>query len=243
MHLTGQRSTRYPRRAELGRRLAFVLSALCMALALLTRYAGSALIAAAGLVLLLDRSQTGLVRIKQAACMACCALYAMLLWMVRNLLVAGSATNRVLEHHPDRRLRLGPAVETMGGWVFPLQTALRSARASWRWPGGRGWSFLACTLQRTQRARTAGSQPAQANPSYSPPAAFVPAVVLRRLRPDLPLFVVFSRLAFDRLITIFEERIAFPLFLTPCCCWSSRPGPCCCSAAPPACTWPWAPPW
>lgn len=202
------------------RRWAFVLSALCMALAFLTRYAGISLIAAAGLVLLLD-GKTRIswpptfaafaARLKQVGLFGALCAAPMLAWMLRNLLVTGSATNRYLDIFPIAASDWTLLWQTMGGWVFPLQAAFAIGAGKLALIGGAVVLFVVVRLvERAGHATPAGApDPAGAQRGAGSRLPLFYAIYTL----VYPLSVVLSRLAFDRLITIFEERIAFPLLL------------------------------
>lgn len=191
-----------------GRR-AFVLSALCMGLALLARYAGASLIGAAGLVLLLDRSRPWPARWRQALVYGLISSAPMLAWIARNLLAAGSATNRVLSIIPIDPYDWERLAATISAWLAPLEVTFSIGPGKLLLAAGTAAAFLGLAwLERAAQAPAAAGPAADGGPPSRLPLFYgIYALVY-------PLFVVFSRLAFDRLITVFEERIAFPMFLT-----------------------------
>jgi hypothetical protein len=197
------------------RRAAFVLSALCMALALLTRYAGASLIGAAGLLLLFDGSRDWRARLKQALAYGVLCAVPMLLWMLRNQLEAGSATNRVLEIIPIAASDWTLLWQTMSAWVAPLPSAFGIGPGKLLLASAAAGLFVALSLAERAAQAEPASQAGLARTEGSEirPASRLP-LFYAIYAVAYPAFVIFSRLVFDRLITVFEERIAFPWFLT-----------------------------
>lgn len=99
-----------------GRRNSYWLAVVFSALAALTRYVGPAIAAASFLTLLLfgrgeikRRSRSGLVFVGSS-------LLPLLLWYGRNLLLAGSVSNRELSYHPLSLDSLKAALVTVAEW-------------------------------------------------------------------------------------------------------------------------------
>lgn len=182
----------------------FIAASLGIALALLTRYVGIALAAAAGLTLLTYPKWPWRRRISESLALGLLACLPMAIWTVYNQFTAGTATNRVFEYFPIAASDWTLASQTVQGWLQPLPTifdiGLRKAT------GGLAAAAFAWFLQRTE------PRPAAAVP---PPER--PFPILGRLTAVYAVlyfaFIVLSRLFFDRAITIFEERILFPEML------------------------------
>ncbi len=185
-----------------GGRARFAAAAACLALAFLSRYVGAALIAAVALALLTCTQWPWRRRITTAVSLGALACLPMLLWMAYNQLVAGAAaTDRALG------LFLIPATH------FPLlgQTILR-----WVSPAGvtfdiGGWKLLLAAAAVAWGFLAHLAAPSQ--PASSPAGERFPflARLLAIYTLLYALFVVASRLFFDPLISIFDERIIFPI--------------------------------
>jgi hypothetical protein len=101
-----------------------VYTGISLGLAILTRYVGAAALGAAGLVLLLRPGKPWLARIKAGTLLAAVAGLPIAIWMGRNLLVSGSATNKILNYHPVSAQKWAVFEDTLRGWVSPLQDFL-----------------------------------------------------------------------------------------------------------------------
>jgi 4-amino-4-deoxy-L-arabinose transferase-like glycosyltransferase len=104
------------------------VAALTAALAVLTRYAGLALLPVLlGAVMWLNRRVPWRRRLWDAAVLAALVGVPLGMWLARNQLV-GSATNRSLAFHPIGAQHIEEALETMTNWLFPrvIPAGLRS---------------------------------------------------------------------------------------------------------------------
>jgi len=97
-----------------------IYAGISLGLAILTRYVGAAALGAAGLVLLLRPGKPWLAKIKEGALLAAVSGLPIGLWMGRNLLVAGSATNKILNFHPISAQKWAVFEGTLKGWISPL---------------------------------------------------------------------------------------------------------------------------
>ena len=183
---------------------AFWLSAVLMALALLTRYVGIVLILAACLTLLMMGGRRWTENLKQAIAYGLLSILPLGLWMLRNLLTAGSATNRALNVIPIAPTDWTLLAETIDGWFYPLQTAFSIGAGKLVILAVAAGLFVILRLSEKADHKTEEST---AKPGLR--LALFYAIYLL----VYPVFVILSRLLFDRMITIFEERIAFPAFL------------------------------
>jgi hypothetical protein len=100
-----------------------VAAAAVVALAFLTRYAGVALILTAAAVILRARGLPGTRRVRDVAVFTTIAAAPMAAWLVRNLLVGSTATNRELAFHPVGLQHAWQAVYTAAGWLHVPQSA------------------------------------------------------------------------------------------------------------------------
>jgi 4-amino-4-deoxy-L-arabinose transferase-like glycosyltransferase len=103
--------------------------AAAIAAAILTRYAGLAIVISALVsILLLDRRPTWQ-RIRSAGLVAALSVSPLLLWLVRNAAVAASATNRSLAFHPPDLEALKTLAYTVSFWAFPAPVLAPGMRA------------------------------------------------------------------------------------------------------------------
>ncbi len=98
-----------------------VYAGICLGLAFLTRYVGASALGAAGLVLLLRPGKPWLTKVKESALLAAVAGLPIGLWMGRNLLVAGSATNKIINYHAISAEKWEVFRQTLSAWVSPLE--------------------------------------------------------------------------------------------------------------------------
>lgn len=105
------------------RRSVLFAAALATGLALLTRYAGAALVGAGGLsLLLLDRRRWPR-RLGASAAFGLISVLPLALWTLYTLTTAGRASSRELAFHPIGREQLGQALDTLAGWLLIPHTA------------------------------------------------------------------------------------------------------------------------
>lgn len=92
------------------------------AMAVLTRYAGVALVAAAAAgILFLAREKRLRARVAGAALFAGISLVPVLLWVLRNLAVAGNAADRIAVFHPVGFKAYTDALLTCAAWLAPVR--------------------------------------------------------------------------------------------------------------------------
>lgn len=105
------------------RPLSLLFSAIAVALALLTRYAGGALVISGAAALILLSRTTFRKLLAEVARFVLVSCFPALLWFLRNELAAGTVTNRQLAFHPPSREQLDMALDTFSRWLMPLKTA------------------------------------------------------------------------------------------------------------------------
>ncbi len=104
---------------ETSRRSLLVFAAVFTALAFLTRYIGASLaLAGAAAVFLFSRNPV-FQRIRDAALFGAISVFPMVLWMIRNRLAAGTATNRALIIHPITWGHVEEMLTTLGAMMAP----------------------------------------------------------------------------------------------------------------------------
>lgn len=101
-------------------------SALAVALAFLTRYAGVALVATGMIGTLLLRKAPWKRRFMDAGIFCFLSSLPLCLWMARNLAVAGSATNRSAGFHPPTKEQLKILSDVVLAWLLPAEIDPRS---------------------------------------------------------------------------------------------------------------------
>ncbi len=109
-------------------RVWLVLAAGFAGSAYLTRYAGLSLIASSALVLILVGQGPARERFKEAALFVGVALVPGIAWQIRNQLLTGSMSNRVLIWHPPTVDQLRGAGVTLASWL-PLEIVPEVVRA------------------------------------------------------------------------------------------------------------------
>jgi hypothetical protein len=95
-------------------------TAVLLALGLLTRYAAGAMVVAAVFALTLQAGQSLKKKVTDVLILGAIAVLPLALWMLRNLLLTDTATNRYVEFAPipqDEWLRFG---NLMAGWITPV---------------------------------------------------------------------------------------------------------------------------
>ncbi len=101
-------------------------AAVCTALACLSRYVGVALILACLIPLLLLNQKPWRYRIGTVLVFSLISGLPIGLWYLRDWLLTGSATNRVIVFHWPGWLARNEAVLTAAGWLFPGKVTLES---------------------------------------------------------------------------------------------------------------------
>ncbi|MGD8603035.1 MAG: glycosyltransferase family 39 protein [Anaerolineales bacterium] len=104
-----------------GDRKSLVLAGLAAAAAYLTRYSGLAGIACLGAVFLFLPTQPWRRKMMDLVIFVITAIGPVVMWMVRNLIVAGSATNRQLAWHPISLTELKRWFHILFAWLLPFE--------------------------------------------------------------------------------------------------------------------------
>lgn len=102
---------------QAGQPQGLVWAALLAALGLLTRYAGAAVIAASGLVILIFSSHPFRRRFIHALVYGLLAILPFAAWSMRNYIVAGTATNREVAFHLINTSQISQAIDTLIGFI------------------------------------------------------------------------------------------------------------------------------
>jgi hypothetical protein len=101
-------------------RFLLVASAVSTAFAYLTRYVGISLIVPAVLAILLEAEEPPRRRLENASIFLGISLAPTMAWMIRNILVSGSATNRRLVWHPVDLSHLKLSFALLWKWLLPF---------------------------------------------------------------------------------------------------------------------------
>jgi 4-amino-4-deoxy-L-arabinose transferase-like glycosyltransferase len=104
---------------ERGGRIALVGAGLAAGLAVLTRYAGVALVLAGAALLVGWPGRSRSRRLGDVGLFLALALFGWLAWAGRNAMLVGSVTNRALSLHLPGATKLGEAVTTIARWLLP----------------------------------------------------------------------------------------------------------------------------
>jgi hypothetical protein len=183
---------------RLGQTRLLVYAGVFLGLAFLTRYVGATALGAAGLVLLLRPGKAWLSKLKEGALLAAVAGLPVGLWMGRNLLVAGSATNKILNYHPIGAEKWDVFRSTLSAWVSPLENFFlvgkRKLAALIAIASG---AFLYYRLGRN--AKTAG-----------PPATLLGWLFLVYV--PAYLFIVFFSVIYTGAAIPLDDRMMYPIY-------------------------------
>jgi 4-amino-4-deoxy-L-arabinose transferase-like glycosyltransferase len=169
-----------------------------ISLAFLTRYVGLSLVLTICVVLILRGKSPFKIRLRDAALFFIISIMPIVIWIFRNLLVSGSTTNRNLAYFPISSSDFSLIVETLQGWIVPLKTVFYIGE------GKIMLSFLALLFL----VLFARFLPKQKDQKYDLPLS----VFLYGFFYVVMLFV--TRLFFDPALTIFEQRILTPVFVS-----------------------------
>jgi 4-amino-4-deoxy-L-arabinose transferase-like glycosyltransferase len=104
-----------------GKYILLILAGLFVGLTIMTRYAGLALIPAMVLMLLLSPDRPFKSRLTSAVGIVFLAALPLGLWMLRNLFLAGTATNRQLAFHPFGIQHLKSFIYALSQFLFPVE--------------------------------------------------------------------------------------------------------------------------
>lgn len=103
---------------ENSKMMTLVIAGILMSLAFLTRYAGAALVLTGFLAILLFSRKNLRQRFLAAIIFGCLSVVPMLLWLLRNISMAGTATSREIVFHPINRSHVWQAIFTFSGWFL-----------------------------------------------------------------------------------------------------------------------------
>jgi hypothetical protein len=106
------------------RKAHFVTGALLFSAATLTRYVGIALICAAGLFVLIASNKALRKRIQDLLILGVISCIPVVMWLLRNASLEGTATNRELGFHPPSWELIRTFLGSVNAWVFPFRLGL-----------------------------------------------------------------------------------------------------------------------
>lgn len=102
-----------------GGRRTLLLASVSTAMAYMVRYTGSTLVLTGMLVLLLPFGRTWRRRVIDCTSFVGTSLLMPIGWLIRNIIVSGSATNRILAWHPITLARVSEGLNTASLWLMP----------------------------------------------------------------------------------------------------------------------------
>lgn len=106
---------------EQPRTATLVCASLSAALAFLTRYAGAgAVVIGVVAILLFHHKEAWQKRLTDSLAFALVSCFPITAWLIRNFLLAGDSTNRIIIFHPPGTMHLEAALNAVSGWFFPL---------------------------------------------------------------------------------------------------------------------------
>ncbi len=175
-----------------------IFASLLMGLALATRYVGFSLIGACGLLLLIQKNWTWKRKIRDDLLMGTLALIPFAIWAIRNILVAGTTTNRTLALIPIMPIELQQTANAMLEWFDPV---LKMTPIYWLKPS----LFIVVTF-------LAGAIYFKFVPPQIKSVNNSLWQLLLVYAVSYSAFTIMARLFFDQYIPLFEPRIQYPLF-------------------------------
>jgi hypothetical protein len=99
---------------------ALVSASLVAALAFLSRYGGATVVATGAIAILLLNRIGWKRRLADTLVFASLSCLPIAVWMIRNYLMTGSTTNRVLSFHPQPLSTVSDVLTSVSGWFLPL---------------------------------------------------------------------------------------------------------------------------
>jgi hypothetical protein len=186
------------------RRSALVAAAACGATVVLTRYAGLPVAAAAAIVLLFCGPHSARRRVGDTALYLVIALGPFVLWLVRNFLVAGTATNRAVSWQLLETAHMVEACSVLASWLL-IPTA-------WLPPAVVGAILIgAVVLGAMVVVADARASVAPADAGKGDAAGV--ALLLGLFAVIYVVFIALSIMLFDRHVPV-DSRILSPVFVT-----------------------------
>lgn len=176
-----------------------VFASLFIGLALMTRYVGISLIIACSLVLLLQKGYSWQRKIMQGLLLCLFAFVPTGIWIVRNLVDTGTATNRVFSLTIITPVEWAAAGSAILNWITPIQKMP---------PIGLLKPLLILSLTFIASIIYFRFAPRHENEAKH---RFIGLIALYTL--SYTISVVLARLYFDPSIPLDEYRIQYPLFL------------------------------
>ncbi|MCJ7623218.1 MAG: phospholipid carrier-dependent glycosyltransferase, partial [Anaerolineaceae bacterium] len=98
------------------------LSALVISLAFLARYAGLSLVAMGVILLLIQKNRPLIERVIEIIQFSSISISLLVVWLIRNMLVSGSTTNRVMTYYPISEGHFNQIITNIQDWFSPLST-------------------------------------------------------------------------------------------------------------------------
>lgn len=176
-----------------------IAAAVVCGLAFLTRYVGLAILGTGVLVLLIFSPRTFRQKIKDAVIFGVLSVIPMSVWVVRNMIVAGSTTNRHFSFIPISQTDWNLTGETISGWLEPAGTVFNV---------GEGKLILTLAVVVFMIFFLWPQKDVAPSPNGSTMGWLLGICTL-----GYAGMVYVSRAFFDPAITIFEQRILAPIFL------------------------------
>lgn len=188
---------------ENGKRKWLIPLILSLAGCFLTRYIGFAILISMVIVLLLHRIWPLFERIKKGAIILVFSSLPLAGWMVRNMLMTGSPTNRQTHFFPISTEDFTLSVQTLSSWFDPNQAIFQIGLGK----------VLVILVVAVFFAFYGLAQKGRPN---LPIKTRIPLVSLIYIL-IYTIGIMASRLFFDPLITFFEQRIAFLIYIPLLC--------------------------
>ena len=182
-------------------------SAVLTGLALLTRFAGAAFVVTGAIGILFFSPGKAARRLLNTGLFGGLSSIPILLWLIRNTRVGGTATSREFVFHPIGKLQISQGLTTLASWLFIPDTARTLVKIGVLLIIALGISAAIILAMRSMQASE--------DRSFSGRFAKIPGIVKLLVIFILvyPVFLVFSLSFFDA-NTPLDQRILSPVFVT-----------------------------
>lgn len=184
------------------KRLWLILSALAVSLAFLSRYAGLSLVATGVILLLIQQNRSLWERVKESIQYSLISISLLVIWLIRNMFLSGSTTNRVITYYPISESYYNHILTNLQGWFTPGSTIFHI---------GDGKLLLALAalvflIGLFYYQKVSGEE-------KNLRQTFLGRMIgIYLILYTIVLFI--SRWFFDPLLTIWEQRILSPIFIS-----------------------------
>jgi 4-amino-4-deoxy-L-arabinose transferase-like glycosyltransferase len=184
------------------KRIWLILSAMVVSMAFLTRYAGLSLVATGVIILLLQQERTHLDRVKESIPFFLISISSIVIWVIRNMIVSGSTTNRVITYYPISEGHYNQILTNLQDWFKPVFTVFHIG-------DGKLILSIAALLFLVGLFLYRRASQGEKNPKRTTIGRMIGIYFLL-----YTIIIFISRWFFNPLLTIWEQRILSPIFIS-----------------------------